>query len=140
MNLVLDTNVIIAAATNEPPYGDAAGELLQKAVSGTHTITLSVMTVAELMAVFARVKDPKKAAETIILVKEAGIGFRLIDERLAAAAGLLKAKYATTKKGFSYGDAMILATAITIHADALVTTDPEFAGVTEVPIRKPSDM
>ena len=139
MNFTIDTGVILAFALKE---ADKNPEFLEKLFlsikEGDNFGFISAITVSEIFDVFSRLGEAKKAVELVIFLKESGIKITEVNETAAKNAGLFKAKYSETKKGFSYADALILETAFENKSDMALTFDPEFDGITEIKIAKPS--
>ncbi len=101
---------------------------------------ISTITVSEIFAVFTKSAEIKKAVETIVNLKAIGVEIINVNEEIAKNGGIFKGVYSKAKKGFSYGDALILSTAISTRSQFLLTFDPEFSGVKEIPIVRPEDL
>ena len=139
MNFTIDTGVILAFTMKEADKNPEFLERLFLSIKeGKNLGLISVITVSEIFAVFGKLGEVKKAVELIVFLKESGIKITEVNEIVAKNAGLFKAKYSTSKKGFSYADALILATAIENKSDMVLTFDPEFDGIIEIKIAKPS--
>lgn len=100
---------------------------------------ISHITIAELMNVISREYSEREARIQYAYIKRAPLRRNPITEENARDAGLLKTKYK-----FSLADAVILATALAIKADAVVTGgdkqyEREWKGVTEIRVLKLSD-
>ena len=141
MKLTLDTGIILAFVLEEEDKDlEGLEKLFQSINVGKYTANISTITVSEIFAAFSKLGEAKKAVETIVSLKEMGILIVDVNENIAKAGGIFKAKYSRAKKGFSYADAIVLATSLFTESDALVTYDPEFSGILEIKILKPENL
>ncbi len=141
MQFTLDTGVILAFVNDEPDKNtESLEKLFQLIKTKRHAAFISTITISEIFAVFSKLGEAKKAVETLVSLKEIGISIIDVNENIAKDGGIFKAKYSTAKKGFSYGDAIILATSLYTKSDVLLTYDPEFTGVVEIKVLKPESI
>jgi predicted nucleic acid-binding protein len=130
----LDTWVLVEQYKGNPD----AISLLKTAREKTET-HISHMTIAELTNVISRVYGEREARTQYSYLKHSPLIRHGTSEEIAKNAGLYKTKY-----GFSLADAIILATAINVGAEILVTGgekqyDKEWKNVTEINVVKLSD-
>ena len=141
MKFTLDSGVILAFVLGEEDKNlEYLEKLFQAIKTKKHQAWISAITISEIFAVFSKLGEAKKAVETIVSLKEIGTEVVDVNEEIAKNGGIFKARYSTSKKGFSYADAIILATSLHTKSDILLTYDPEFSGVTEIKILKPGHM
>lgn len=134
MRIFLDTWVLVERYKGNP---DAVN--LLKAVREKLEVHISHITIAELTNVISRVYGEQEARIQYAYLKHSPLVRHGTSEEIAENAGLYKTKY-----GFSLADAIILATAIDVNAQLLVTGgekqyDEEWKNVTEINIAKLSD-
>lgn len=130
----MDTWVLVEQYKGNPD----AISLLKTAREKTET-HISHMTIAELTNVISRVYGEREARTQYSYLKHSPLIRHGTSEEIAKNAGLYKTKY-----GFSLADAIILATAINVGAEILVTGgekqyDKEWKNVTEINVVKLSD-
>lgn len=95
---------------------------------------MSVVNLAEFHRAMTRIFSEDKADKYVIWLKESKIIIIPPSLEIATLASVKKQKYAAAKEPFAWGDAFCLATAIEYDADYIITADPEFEKVKEVPI------
>jgi len=100
---------------------------------------ISYITIAELVNVISREYGEREARIQYAYIKRAPVQRNPMTEEIARDAGILKTKYK-----FSLADAIILATALTIKAEVLVTggekqLEQEWKDVTEIEVLKLPD-
>lgn len=124
MKVLIDTGIFVSVLNKEKGYENSLGlleQIRQKKIEGF----ISVMTIAEIISIYRRLGEEET------LVAKAGIESLIGEERivpvtkdLAEAAGGIKAEYK-----MSLGDAFIIATAVSIGCECLMTLDPEIKQV-----------
>jgi len=130
----LDTWVLI-----EKYKGSGDAEKVFEGAKARFEAHISHITVAELMNVISREYGEREARVQYAYIKRAPLRRDPLTEENARDAGLLKTKY-----GFSLADAVILATALAVGADVLVTGgeeqyEREWKDVREIRVLKLSD-
>ena len=95
---------------------------------------MSVVNLAEFHRAITRIFSEDKADKYVIWLKESKIIIIPPSLEIATLASVKKQKYAAAKEPFAWGDAFCLATAIEYDADFMITADPEFKKVKEIPI------
>lgn len=154
---VLDTNILIYA---EQGMSAQAARLLQRIASGDLEGTLPLPVWQELMHKFmlaeamalriipagnparqlaekpALVKKLSAYREKIVALSDMGVGFEPCTRHdLLQAAPALQGKY-----GLLTNDSLLLAVALRLKADAVVTADSALKPVTEIHIVSPGDI
>jgi predicted nucleic acid-binding protein len=124
MKVLIDTGVFVSVLNKEKGYESSLGlleEIRRKKIEGF----ISVMTIAEIISIYRRLGEEET------MVARASIESLVGEERivpitkeLAEAAGRVKAEYRV-----SLGDAFIIATAVSIGCEYLVSLDPEIKQV-----------
>lgn len=127
----MDTWVLVERYKGNPD----AISLLKTAREKTEA-HISHITIAELTNVISRVYGEREARTQYSYLKHSPLIRHGTSEEIAKNAGLYKTKY-----GFSLADAIILATAINVGAEILVTGgekqyDKEWKNVTEINVVK----
>ena len=97
---------------------------------------ISTVTIAELHRALNRISSEDQADKYVAWIQESTIDIIPVTLQIAIQASIKKHRYATAKDPFAWGDAFCLATAITQHTDALITSDSEFDKIKEIPIIK----
>lgn len=118
---VVDANVLIYHLEELPEYIDLTAAIVERAAAGACRIVISALTVAEVLAGPYRQGDARKAERAAGFL--AGIpNGEIADVTLAVAdrAAWLR------RFGLRMPDAVVVATAITRRADAVLTNDPAF--------------
>ena len=134
MRIFLDTWVLVER------YKDNSDAIsLLKAAKEKTEAHISHITIAELTNVISRVYGEREARTQYSYLKHSPLIKHGTSEEIAKNAGLYKTKY-----GFSLADAIILATAMDVDAQLLVTGgekqyDKEWKNVTEISVVKLSD-
>lgn len=134
MRIFLDTGVLIERYKENP---DAIK--LLKSIKGKLEAHISHITIAELVNVISREYGEREARIQFVYLKHSPLIRDGTNEEIARDAGLYKTKY-----GFSLADALILATAINVKAQLLVTGgekqyQEEWKNVEEIKVIKLSD-
>jgi predicted nucleic acid-binding protein len=134
VKVFLDTWVLI-----EKYKGNPDAEKLFEIAKTRFEAHISYITIAELMNVISREYGEREARIQHAYIKRAPLQRNPLTEENARDAGLLK-----TKHKFSLADAIILATALTIKADVIVTGgnkqfEKEWKNVAEIQVLKLSD-
>lgn len=141
MRLVIDTNIIIAFVNQEKDKDlEALERFFNSVKSRTSKAYISAITISEIFGIFCKEGDAKKAVEIIVYLKSIGIEIVPVNEEIAKNGGVLKGKYSISSKSFSYGDAIVMSTAMYLKSDAIITYDPEFSGITSIPALKPENL
>lgn len=124
MRYVLDTSAVLAYYQNEPGAG-TVGEILRACDSGEASLSISYMTVFELLYLLTAEEGPEAASRFLMKVRDLPIEEVWPDEDLAWRAAEIKAR-----GGVSVADAFVAATAslseaVLVHRDAeLERLDP----------------
>ena len=134
MRVFLDTWVLVERYKANPD----ALDLLKAAAKGLEA-HISHITIAELVNVISREYGEREARVQYAYLKRLPLIKNGTTEDISRNAGLFKTKY-----GFSLADAVILATAVEVNAQMLVTGgdkqyEEEWKNVTEVEVAKLSD-
>lgn len=134
MKVFLDTWVLVERYKGNP----SAINLLSAAGEGLDA-HISHITIAELVNVISREYGERQARIQYAYIKRSPLVLDSTTKELSRNAGLLKTKYK-----FSLADAIILATAIEMGAELLVTGgdkqyEEEWKDVTEIEVAKLSD-
>jgi len=134
MRIFLDTWVLI-----ERYKGNTDALNLLKAARKSLKAHISHITVAELVNVISREYGEREARVQYVYLKRGPLIKDGITEEISKNAGLYKTKYK-----FSLADAVILATALEVKAQMLVTGkdkqyEEEWKNVTEIEVAKLSD-
>lgn len=116
---VLDTSAILAYIQNEPG-AERVAFILAEATADQCRVFISFATLSEVYYIVAQKLGIVPARATVALLKEWPIEVVHSSERVALAAGRLKAAHR-----LSFADAFVAATAIEKDA-TLVHKDPEF--------------
>jgi len=136
MKVLIDTGVFVTILNREKGY-ESSFDLLEK-IKRKKIIQgfISVMTIAEIISIYRRLGEEETiVAKTSIesLIGEDGI--IPITKQLAEFAGKLKAEYRV-----SLGDAFIIATALSIGCNYLVTLDSEIRAVNLIEVKSPKEL
>ncbi len=116
--LYVDTNILIYLLERHERYSEAvAWELDEFAKNPGAALITSAITVAEFLA-------GTKATSLDILRKVPRLKFAVLDEELAEKAGKIK-----RQSSLQIGDAVHLATAISVSAEAFFTNDKKLANI-----------
>jgi predicted nucleic acid-binding protein len=134
MRIFLDTWVLI-----ERYKGNRDAIRLLRAAKTSLEVHISHITVAELVNVISREYGEREARVQYVYLKRSPLIKDGTTEEISKNAGLYKTKYK-----FSLADAVILATAVEIGAQMLVTGgdkqyEEEWQNVTEIKVAKLSD-
>jgi len=134
MRIFLDTWVLI-----ERYKGNRDALNLLKAAKENLEAHISHITIAELVNVISREYGEREARVQYVYLKRSPLVKNGTTEEISKNAGLYKTKYK-----FSLADAVILATAVEVNAQMLVTGgdkqyEEEWKNVTEIEVTKLSD-
>ncbi|MBI4009682.1 MAG: PIN domain-containing protein [Candidatus Aenigmarchaeota archaeon] len=133
-SLVIDTNIILAFLNEEKGRDlDSIEKTFNQIRNNICSGFIASITIAEIFKFYFGLNFPRRAAEALEFLKEAGITIVSLDEDLSQKTGILKSKYK-----MSYADCIILATAIETNS-SLITYDPDFSNITEIEILKPEE-
>lgn len=127
---VIDTCVILKYALDEDG-ADAIADLFDRIRSRKESAVIPTTVLTELVAILTKRNLRQVALEIEDYLIDLGVEVVSVNRDMAVLAGFLKAKYATSQKGFSYNDAIILALAIEYDGE-ICTYDSEFDSVMEV--------
>jgi predicted nucleic acid-binding protein len=135
--ILIDTGVFVNVL-NKEKGSDSSVELLEKIRSKKIEGFISVMTIAEIISIYGRLDEEETiVAKTSI---EALIGedrMVPVTKQIAELAGKVKADHR-----MSLGDAFIVATAISINCEYVVSLDPEIRQVDNklIKVRSPKQL
>ncbi len=132
---ILDTCVILRYTNDE--YGAESVEkildlITKKRIAGI----ISAAVLAEIFAILYKTNALDRAIEILDYLRNIGVIFADVNTEIAILSGIFKGKYSTARKGFSYGDGIVLATAF-IYSGCVLTYDSEFDRITDVEILTP---
>jgi predicted nucleic acid-binding protein len=139
----LDANIFLAVlipeATKAPKDEIAGAERVLKAVERKHLRGLSTAILfGEIRYAYLREDKPGFEIARAAIEAEASLSIISVTVPLAIHAAELRRRYYSKKNAFSYNDGLYLATALTEHADLLVTTDPHLLAVRDLKTMAPS--
>lgn len=135
MKVLIDTGVFVRVLNKEKGYEDSLA-FLEKVRTKKVEGFVSLMTIAEVISIYYR------TGEEETLIAKAGIESVIGEDRIvpitkeiAELAGKTKASYR-----MSLGDAFIVATAISIGCECVVSLDPEVKQIDGklIKVREPS--
>jgi predicted nucleic acid-binding protein len=135
--ILIDTGVFVNVLNKEKGF-DSSVELLEKIRSKKIEGFISVLTIAEIISIYSRLGEEETiVAKTSI---ESLIGedrMVPITKQIAELAGRVKADYR-----MSLGDAFIVAAAISINCEYVVSLDPEIRQVDNklIKVRTPKQL
>ena len=118
--LVLDSWMLLAWLKDQPPGADQMDELWRKAATHEVELSMSMISLGEVVYLTARNKGLDAADELLEHLHTRPLQFVTTSDRLVIEAARLKAAYP-----ISYADAFAAATAMRARCP-LVTGDPEF--------------
>ncbi|MEM2139533.1 PIN domain-containing protein [Nitrososphaera sp.] len=120
MKVLIDTGVFVRVLNKEKGYEDSLA-LLEKVRAKKVEGFVSLMTIAELISIYYRVGEEETLAAKANIESVIGEDRIVpITKEIAELAGKTKAGYR-----MSLGDAFIVATAMSIGCDCVVSLDPE---------------
>lgn len=119
--VVLDANVLIYQLEGMLPYAELTSSLMAASVGGSIRLVISALTVAEILAGPYRHEDPSRVAVVQDFLQSLpNATIQPIDLAIADRAAWLR------NHGLRMPDAIVMATAFVVGADALVTNDTVF--------------
>ncbi len=139
MIYTFDSGVFLGIANGEKGYELAVKEV-EEAIKPGNTITLSTITLNEVLTPFLRVNEERKGLKIVETIKSLKPKVKFIDvnEEISLRAAEYRAKIKTIENRFlALADSIILATAVIAESDYLITTDPDFLLVDVVNIKGP---
>lgn len=125
MKVILDTWVFLDLLK---PSKNLLHRVRHRALEGF----VSTITFAELYSLLYKRVSEENVKRFTQNLDRVGLSDIPVTKEIAKEGGRYKAKY-----GFSIADGIILATAVTEHADMLVTGDPDFERVEEIKVVTP---
>ncbi|MCS7145894.1 MAG: type II toxin-antitoxin system VapC family toxin [Nitrososphaerota archaeon] len=121
MKILLDTNVYVAAKNREDNRYSEAITLIEHIDEGRLRCVVPTIVIAELCAGYYQMGDPVGADELLTgFITSPSYEIASLDHKTACEAGRLRAEL-----GLRLPDAIIVATALTTNANAIVTYDVE---------------
>lgn len=133
--VILDTSVVIAFALAERDVNFLESLFKQIKARKIKALIPSIVF-AEIFAILWRMDAMADAVRIEEYLDDAGVEAVSVTKDMAILGGLLKAKYAKEKKGFSYADGILVAAGIMNNASVL-TYDSELYDVKEVSVSDP---
>lgn len=119
--VVLDANVLIYQLEGMLPYVELTSSLMTASAGGSIRLVISALTIAEILAGPYRHEDPSRvAAVQDFLQSLPNATIQPMDLAVADRAAWLR------NHGLRMPDAIVMATAFVVAADALVTNDIVF--------------
>ena len=137
MKALIDTGIFVQVLSKERGF-QSSFDLLEKIKNKKIEGFISVMTIAEIISIFYRVGEGETAAAKASIQSLVGEDRIVpITAELAESAGRVKAKFK-----LSLGDAFIIATAISIDCEYLVTLDPEIKRIDNIltKVKSPNEL
>jgi predicted nucleic acid-binding protein len=131
----LDTNFFMAIFLREEEKLDASARVLQLVADGVLTAIVSTITLVEIATLFCQkqeIERAKKAVEVVVSMQNT------IFVDITAEIALPVANIKVSEK-LSIADAMILAAAVEMSADAFLTFDSDFKKVTKIACMTPDE-
>lgn len=97
---------------------------------------ISTFVLMEVKSILQKKMGPRVASTMISIIKSfPDLVIVLVNEDIAERAAGIKNKYYSKKNPFSYGDAVMIATAEMTDSPVLYTGDRDFEPVSEVPVK-----
>lgn len=131
----LDTNFFMAIFLQEEEKLDASAKVLRMIADGVLTAIVSTITLVEIATLFRQkqeIERAKKAVEAVVAMQNTI--FVCITTEIALSVANIK-----VSEKLSIADAMILAAAIEMSADAFLTFDSDFKKVTKIACMTPDE-
>jgi predicted nucleic acid-binding protein len=119
---------------NEKETGKEIQKIMKENETDKSSGFMSTINLAEFHRAMTRIFSEDKADKYVVWLKESKIIIIPPTIEIATLASVKKQKYASAKEPFAWGDAFCLATGIEYDADFIITADPEFKKVKEIPI------
>ena len=129
----IDATALVIYINEEKP-GKEIQKIMKEIETDKSSGFLSCVNLAEFHRAITRIFSEDKADKYVIWIKESKIIIIPLTLEIATLASVKKQKYASAKEPFAWGDAFCLATGIEYDADFIITADPEFEKVKEIPI------
>ena len=133
--IVFDAWALLAFVFGERE-ADSVEKLLRETEKGGIAAFYSAVNLAEFYRRICVEGSEEDAREKCAWLRNTKLRIVDIDYEQAISAGHLKNKYSS----LSYGDAFAVAAAMDIHADHLVTGDPDFVPIDEMDVILPSNL
>jgi predicted nucleic acid-binding protein len=131
----LDTNFFMAIFLQEEEKLDASARVLEMIADGVFTAIVSTITLVEIATLFCQkqeIERAKKAVEVVASMQNT------IFVDITTEIALPVAKIKVSEK-LSIADAMILAAAVEMSADAFLTFDADFKKVKKISCMTPDE-
>jgi predicted nucleic acid-binding protein len=116
--VVLDTSVLIGFLDSRDAHYRSARSTVERYHAAKHSFTIPTCALAEALVGEARRGEDWVSQQKLLLAGTFG-DFRVIDEEVAVAAALLRAKH----RSLRLPDALVLAVGIVDKAQTVVTAD-----------------
>ena len=129
----IDATALVIYINEEKP-GNEIQRIMKEIENDKSSSFISTVNIAEFHRAMTRIFSEDKADKYVVWLKESKIIIIPPTLEIAILASVKKQKYATAKEPFAWGDAFCLATGIEYDADYIITDDPEFKKVKEIPI------
>ncbi len=129
----IDATALIIYISEEVPGNEIKG-IMKEIENDKSSGFISMVNIAEFHRAMTRIFSEDKADKYVVWLRESKIIIIPPTLEIATLASVKKQKYATAKDPFAWGDAFCLATGIEYDADYIITDDPEFKKVKEIPI------
>lgn len=126
---ILDAGVLIALLDPADSHHGAARDVLHTLHDRGDTIALPVSALSEFLVYPARAGE-EAIAQANSFVSSLQVEVILLDREIAEAAARLRAKYGSRVR---LPDALVIATAMVLEADRLITTDRRWPDDLEIP-------
>ncbi len=131
----LDTNFFMAIFLQEEEKLDASARVLRMIADGVLTAIVSTITLVEIATLFCQKQEIERAKKAIeVVVSMQNTIFVDITTEIALSIANIK-----VSEKLSIADAMILATAVEMSADAFLTFDSDFKKVTKIACMMPDE-
>jgi predicted nucleic acid-binding protein len=129
----LDASALVIYLTDERFQADL-NKIMKEIESGKSKGILSVINLAEFHRAITRIFSIGSADTYVTWLKESKIEIVSPTIETSVLASTKKQKYASRQNPFAWGDAFCLATALDNDAEYIITADPDFKIVKEVPV------
>lgn len=129
----LDTSALVIYITAERSKTDLR-KIMWEIESGKSRGLISVVNLAELHRAITRLFSEDRADTYVTWLKESKMEVISPTIETSILASTKKQKYASRQNHFAWGDAFCLATAMENDAEYIITADPDFKIVKEIPV------
>ena len=129
----IDATALVIYITEEEP-GKEIKKIMKEIETDKSNGFISVVNLAEFHRAMIRIFSENLADKYVTWLKESKIIIISPSIEIATLASIKKQKYASARVSFAWGDAFCLATAIEYDTNFIITSDPEFEKVREIPI------